>query len=44
MLQNRSQIEGEIHENTKKVDAYDPDGDVGMYICHAGVCISSEIE
>ena len=35
---------GEFHENTKKVDVYDTDGDADMRICHASVCIRSKNE
>ena len=37
-------IKGEFHENTKKVDVYDTDGDADMRICHASVCIRSKNE
>ena len=37
-------IKGEFHENTKKADVYDADGDADMRICHASVCIRSKNE
>ena len=47
MLQKKKRngkIKGEFHENTKKVDVYDTDGDADMRICHASVCIRSKNE